>query len=198
MFRKHLYVIYLLDGSKLFKIKNYEYYSVCTLLTHFNSNLKKNDTLTLIQGLCSFVDGFIVLILTNDKTSKWTNVICFVKLSRAQLSRVRVKIIENDSLYYTHRRYVMLGFPRKTHRLIVLSRVSGLAGPLMYLFPNCTALPRGQPADERLGGTIDITAVCSDAILNPDAKVCSTHWNIWLANNSTATQSLWTLSLNFF
>ena len=36
---------------------------------------------------------------------------------------------------------------------MVLSRVKGLAGPLMYLFPpNCTA-PRGQPVDERVGGT---------------------------------------------
>lgn len=42
---------------------------------------------------------------------------------------------------------------------MVLSRVSGLAGPPMYLFPNCEAVPRGQPVDERLGGTIDISGV---------------------------------------
>lgn len=53
---------------------------------------------------------------------------------------------------------------------MVLSSVSGLAGPLMYLFPNWTALPRGQPVDGRLGGTIDISELRSDTRLDPPAK----------------------------
>lgn len=53
---------------------------------------------------------------------------------------------------------------------MVLSSVSGFAGPLMYLFPNWTALPRGQPVDGRLGGTIDISELCSGTRLNPPAK----------------------------
>lgn len=53
---------------------------------------------------------------------------------------------------------------------MVLSSVSGLAGPLMYLFPNWTALPRGQPVDGRLGGTIDISELRSDTRLDPPTK----------------------------
>lgn len=55
---------------------------------------------------------------------------------------------------------------------MVLSSVSGLAGPLMYLLPNWTALPRGQPVDGRLGGTIDISELRSDTRLDPPAKRC--------------------------
>lgn len=49
---------------------------------------------------------------------------------------------------------------------MVLSSVSGLAGPPMYLFPNWEAVPRGQPVVERLGGTIDISWVYTTT-LNP-------------------------------
>ena len=38
---------------------------------------------------------------------------------------------------------------------MVRSRERGLAGGLMYLFPNWLT-PRGQPVDDRLGGTTDI------------------------------------------
>lgn len=105
---------------------------------------------------------------------------------------VTVKVPESHSMYHILSSYIVDGFPRQTHRLMVLSRVSGLAGPLMYLFPNCTALPRGQPADERLGGTIDITAVCSEARLNPAANVRYKRRGKWLGNIETAKQSLWT------
>lgn len=105
---------------------------------------------------------------------------------------VTVKVPESHSMYHILSSYIVDGFPRQTHRLMVLSRVSGLAGPLMYLFPNCTALPRGQPADERLGGTIDITAVCSEARLNPAANVRYKRRGKWWGNIETAKQSLWT------
>lgn len=111
---------------------------------------------------------------------------------------VTVKVPESHSMYHIHSSYIVNGFPRQTHRLIVLSRVSGLAGPLMYLFPNCTALPRGQPADERLGGTIDITAVCSEARLNPAANVRYKRRGKWWGNIETAKQSLWTFGLEQF
>lgn len=59
---------------------------------------------------------------------------------------------------------------RQTHRLMVLSRVRGLAGPPMYLFPNWEAVPRGQPVVERLGGTIDISGVKATTL-----KSCANH-----------------------
>lgn len=80
-------------------------------------------------------------------------------------------------------------FPSWTHRLMVLSSVRGLAGPLMYLFPNWTAPPRGHPAAERLGGTTDISNV-STTTLSPPANVPLVEVGLKLAGLSKLAEEI--------